>query len=161
MHDDDDFPRITCGVIPIRLGVLDTEPADPDVQREVFFEITDQLFDYVGAAMKSKDSMQAVRIMAQGERVMREYIEVGFDLLEPLQRQLRDTVLTLCRMSRRYFIKRALTCSKEQQPFYDDYMKSGKLDGPGAAEDFEAVERHLDEGRALFDDLYHKGQVVW
>jgi hypothetical protein len=158
---DDDFPRITCGVIPIRLGPLDTGPADLDVQREVFFEISQQIFDFVEAALRNKDSHAALRIMARGEQVLAEYIEIGFDLLEPLQRQLFDTVVTVARMSRRLFIKRALTCSKEQQAFYDERIKSGKFDGPGAVEDFEAVERYLDEGRALFDDLYRKGQIVW
>jgi hypothetical protein len=58
------------------------------------------------------------------------------------------------------FYQSALTCSEEDRPFFDDYIRAGKLEGPGAVEDYEAVEAHLDFGKKLMDGLVRKIRVV-
>jgi hypothetical protein len=156
-----DDPEVTCGCLPIFLTEEDRfKLVDENIQLEVFLEITGRLMGYVEAALKEPDPWKPIRIMAQAERLLGEYIEYNFHLLMPLQRQLQDTVFTAHRMARRFFIKRALTCSKEDQPFFDDYIRAGKLEGPGAVEDYEAVERHLDFGKKLMNGLVRKTRVV-
>jgi hypothetical protein len=158
MRDAD--PEVTCGCLPIFLSDEDRfKLVDEGIQLEVFLEITSKLLEYVETALKEPDPWKPIRIMAQAERLLAEYIEFNFHRLMPLQRQLQDTVFTAHRMARRAFIRRALTCPKEDQPFYDAFIKAGKLEGPGAVEDYEAVERHLDFGKKLMNGLVRQNNL--
>ena len=153
MSDD---PHFRYGTLPIFEKVF---PPDPNTHRVTFLDIGHQILEHLETAVKNKDERMAFRVMAKGERILNEYVAEGFSLCEPLQRQLQDSVFFSLRVMRREFIRRALTCAKEEQPQFDAFIKSGKLEGPGAVEDYEAVERHLDEGRALFDDLRRKSKI--
>jgi hypothetical protein len=148
MHDND--PQVTCGclLIPLYPGEKD-EPVRLDVQRDVFDEIYGQLWDYLNAAYNNRqDRWQAVRIIIQAEKLIAEYLDWGFDLLIPLQQVLHQ----LFRVERRIFIRRALLCREEDRPIYKEALKKWDVDAD-AADDFRVVERHLNQGRALFDDL--------
>jgi hypothetical protein len=154
---DDDDPAFYYGVLPICVFSEDEgKPPDPTTHREALLDISGQIIEHVEAALKRKDSQAAFRIMAKAERIVAEYIAEGFFLFEPLQQQLRDGVYLWFRVMRREFIRRALT---EDRPEFDAFIKSGKLEGPGAIEDYEAVERYLDEGKALFDDLHKRRKL--
>jgi hypothetical protein len=104
MRDD---PEVTCGCLPIFLTDEDKyKLVDEDIQLEVFLEITGKLIEYVEAALQERgDPWKPIRIFAQAERLLGEYVEYNFHRLMPLQRELRDTVHTACRMARRFFIK--------------------------------------------------------
>jgi hypothetical protein len=159
MRDAD--PEVTCGCLPIFLSDEDRfKLVDEDIQLEVFLEITSKLLEYVEAALKERgDPLKPIRIFARTERLLAEYVEYNFHRLMPLQRELRDVVHTACRMARRAFIKRALTCPEEDQPFYDDFIRAGKLEGPNAVEDYRAVERHLDFGKKLMNGLVRQNNL--
>jgi len=118
------------------------------IQLDVFSEIYEQLFEYLAAAYKNReDRWQAVRIIIQAEKLIAEYLEVGFDLLIPLQEVLHQ----LFRVERRIFIRRALLCREEDRPIYTEALK--RWDGVDASEDFRAVEAALERGKDMFADL--------
>jgi hypothetical protein len=166
MRDDDDLP-FTHSVLPICLSPEEMdEPVDPDTQRIAFFDITGQIIEHLSAALKKvkEDPWAAVRVMSRGERILSEYTEVGFDKMEPIQRDLNDTLNKIWRMERRRIIKYALTCQPHEIAEYQKLLQEPWLNasprGPEhAAEDFKAVEKHLDDGCALFDDLHKRRKL--
>ena len=124
------------------------------VEWDAFEQVSERYIELMEVALKSDDVWEPIRVMARAERIMELYAAMWNDRwFPPLQRQLQDALYTAHRIARRLFIRRALTCSKEQQPHNDAMMKSGAWEGRGAIEDFDAVERHLDEGRRLLDGL--------
>ena len=123
-----------------------------------FLEITDQLFDHLERALRHRhDPMRAIRVMAAGERVLAEYTAQGFHRLEPLRVDLALTVHAAFGMSRRFFIKKALTCSKQEFAKYQQSVREfGWTYSGEAAEDYDAVIAHLDYGKALFADIIER-----
>ena len=72
-----------------------------------------------------------------------------------IRAQLAQTVDGAYRMARRFFIKQALSCSREEHPTYIKSLREfgWSLGDPEVAEDYAAVLAHLDFGKALFDDI--------
>ena len=139
MKDD----PIHCSILPFNpFDYWDRSPVDPAIQR-------DELWDCLNAAYRNReDRWQAVKIIIQAERLVAEYMEFGCDSFLPLQEVLHD----LFRVERRLFIRRALLCREQDRPTYKEALKKWDCDAD-AADDFRVVERHLSEGRALFEDL--------
>lgn len=142
-------PEVKCGCLPFPLYPDEAdEPVRLDVQSEVFDEIYQQLWDYLLAAYQNRDDRwQALRIIIQAEKLIAEYTRQGFYLLNPLAEVLN----LLFRAERRIFIRRAVLCREAERPIYKEALK--RFEGPDALADFDAVQRHLDEGGPLFDDL--------
>src|SRR5262249_1987544 len=157
----DEDPALTCSIYRPRPYEWDNGgPAHPDAQLAAFKEITDQLFEHAYAALKDRDDHWKVfRIIARAERLLGIYTSENFDHLLPIHRELQNTLHLAFRIVRRAFIRRALTCPEDQRAAYDEYIRSGKLEGPDAVADYEAVEKHLDEGRALYDDLHRRSKI--
>jgi hypothetical protein len=156
MYDDD--PEVKCGCLPFAIIPWEKDlPPEPRTHRHVFAEISSQLLDFltdaVAAAKAGGDCLKPIRIMVQAEKLIDEYTREGWFMLDPLQTDLQSTILLAHRAARRELIRRALTCAAADRPYFDGILRSGKLDGPGAVEDFRAVEAHIDEGRSLYDDL--------
>ena len=159
MRDQKDLPEFCCSVLPFsHLDYYDTSPPAESSQRSAFLEITDQLFDHLERALRHRhDPMRAIRVMAAGERVLAEYTAQGFHRLEPLRVDLALTVHAAFRMSRRFFIKKALTCSKQEFAKYQQSVREfGWTYSGEAAEDYDAVIAHLDYGKALFADIIER-----
>jgi hypothetical protein len=135
---------------------------------ETFQEVTGQFIKAATEALKNEreamkrgeaeDDWETFRLMARTEKLMRFYMSMGYGkkYLEPMQRMLRETLYTGFRMYRRVFIKRFLTCGEDEFPARCAELKemreknrSDKNEG----EDFTAVERHLKEGKRLFEGL--------
>jgi hypothetical protein len=152
LFDEDGDPALRYGSLPFCFTDPDA-PINPEAHRLTFLDVGHQIIEHVEAALKRKDDRAAFRMMAKGERIVAAYVAEGFFLFEPFQQQLRESVYLSLRLARREFIRRALTCPEDRRPFYDEFIRSGALEGPGAVEDYEIVERHLDEGKALWDDL--------
>jgi len=148
MAEDD--PEINCSILPFNpLDYWDRSPVDLNIQREAFDEVYEQIFEYLLAAYKNrKDHWQAVRIIIQAERLVAEYMGFGFTLFQPLQEVLHQ----LFRVERRIFIRRALLCREEYKPTYKEALKRWDVDAD-AMDDFRAVERALERGGAMFEDL--------
>jgi hypothetical protein len=167
MRDDDDSP-FTYSVLPFCLSPEERDlPPHPNSHREPFFDVTRQIIELLSAALKERnDVWKPIRIMIQAERLIGEYTSEGFSLLLPIEQDLRETLRKAWRIERRIFIKRALSCPPEQIPEYREYLKEEWLSAspwghPGdAVEDFRAVEQHLKEGQALFDDLHKRRKLV-
>jgi hypothetical protein len=159
---DDDIPSITCGVLPFSFShfdPLDDRPALPSAQRDAHDEICKQLFHYLQIALQAKDDgMRPFRIMATAEKLLAEYVDADFDMLEPLRADLAHTVRVAARMARRFFLKRAFSCSAETYPFYQQALREfdWHLGDPMLAEDYQAVRAHLDYGRALFAEIHRR-----
>jgi hypothetical protein len=160
MRDD---PVIDCHVIPINPIIGDNSPPDPGVHREVFLEITSQLIDFLSEALKERDDPnRPLRIIAQAEKVIGMYTSIGFYLLDPIQRDLQDTLHTAWRMARRQFIRRALRCQPHEIDTYVRHFRELGWKGAEAMEDFRAVESALGQGVSIFEDLRrdHRSRVV-
>jgi hypothetical protein len=130
-----------------------------DIQRGALDEIATQIFEYVEEALKQRDPWAAASIMAKGEKVIATYTAEKFDQLLPLQQALQATLHTFWRMARRRFIRAALRAPAYEYELYQQDFKSGMFDGEDALEDWHAVEAHLDEGRALFNDLHRRSKL--
>jgi hypothetical protein len=161
MRDDE----VMCDVVPLRpddeFERRCVEWVKERVEWDAFEEVSGQYFRLMEEAMKSDDVWEPIRVMARAEKLMRLYISMfGHDRwLPPLQRQLQDALYIAHRKARRVFIRAALTGRKEETP-YDRDLESGKWDGrPDTEEDRRAVERHLNEGRRLFEGLYERSKV--
>jgi hypothetical protein len=162
--NDDDLP-FTYRVLPICLSPEERDlPAHPDSQREAFFDITGQIIEHLSAALKKtkEDPWAAIKVIVKGERIVAEYVEEGFDLLAPIQRDLQDTLHTAWRMARRQFIRRALRCQPHETETFIRYFKEFDWKGAEAMEDFRAVESALARGVSIFEDLRrdHRSRVV-
>jgi hypothetical protein len=145
-------PEVTCGCLLLRFPGEEDEPIKLDVQRNVFDEIYGQLYRYLLAAYQNReDHWQALRIIIQAEKLIAEYQDWGFDLLNPLQEVLHQ----LFRAERRIFIRRALLCREQDRPIYKEALK--RWDGPDGADDFRAVVAALDCGASMFADLRRWG----
>jgi hypothetical protein len=140
--------EVMCGCLLLRSPGEKVGPIKIDIQKDVFDEIYIQVFDYLQAAYRNReDRWKAVRIIIQAERLVAEYVDFGFYLLNPLAEVLHR----LFRAERRVFIRRALLCREEDRPIYKEALK--RWDGVDASDDFRAVERALYEGASMFDDL--------
>jgi hypothetical protein len=155
MRDDE----LTCNVLPFSPIAGDTDPPEPVAHHEVFFEITGQLIDLLGEAVKERDHKRGLRIMVNAERLIGEYTREGFYLLLPLQRDLRDAIYRAHRSARRLFIRKALLCPPEQKAQYQKDFEELGWRGFDAIEDFHTAVRHIEEGRALLDDLRYRCKV--
>jgi hypothetical protein len=148
MRDDD--PEISCSIFafnPFDPG--DRSPVDLDIQLDAFDEVYEQIWDCLNVAYQNReDRWQAVRLIIQAEKLVTEYIGYGWTLMQPLAEVLHR----LFRAERRIFIRRALLCREEYRPIYKKALERWDCDAD-AADDFRVVVRHLDEGRALLDDL--------
>ena len=129
-------------------------PVPEETQRQVLDEMMSQLFEVVEEALKQTDPWAAVKIFANGERIVARYIAVNFTILEPLHQALLATLETFWRMARRQFLKRALKAPDHEYQFYLDTLREGWLDGEGADEDFRCAERHVDEGARLMEGIW-------
>jgi hypothetical protein len=155
-----DIPEIRCSLLtfsPADFGV--PGPAVPDFQRAAHDEITAQLFDYLEKALQNKDDpWQAIKVIANGERILAIYVNAACDRLEPLRADLARTLHVAARMARRFFIKKAFSCSNEDYPKYNKWLREfgWSLGDPLVAEDYKAVRAHLDFGKALFADIHRR-----
>jgi hypothetical protein len=133
-----------------------------------FFDVTRQILEHLSAALKKvkQDPWAAVRVIVKGERIVAEYVNERFGLLEPFQRDLNDTLNKIWRMERRRVFKRALTCPDHEIAEYKKILREPWLNASPrgcpehAAEDFEAAKRHVDLGVSLFGDLHCRSKTV-
>jgi hypothetical protein len=136
------------------------KPPDEETHRFVFFEIMSQLIEHVEAALNERDDVwKPIRIMVQADRLIEEYTIEGFVYLLPLQQRLQRAIYTACRMARRAFYRRALTCPPNEVAKYQADLQAGFLWDEKAEEDFAAAERHLADGTRLMDGLWRKTQA--
>jgi hypothetical protein len=154
VRDDTGGTKLVC--LPLEAKVVPT----PEAECVAFIDITDQVIESISLALQSKgDPWRAIRVMASAEQIMDLYASHRFISFLPLQRQLQATLHSVWRMTRRRFIRAALRAPDHEYELYQRDFKSGIFDGEDALEDWHAVERHLDEGRALFDDLHRRGKL--
>jgi hypothetical protein len=107
--------------------------AEPEIIRlAVCIEFSRQLFEY--ATLKDRDALQIIR-------------------------QLQTTLDWAFRIERRIYIRRSLTCSKQDTPMYQANLHLWDGPGPTATEDFRAAEAHLDQGADLFEGLRRRSKV--
>jgi hypothetical protein len=158
MRDDDDI-RIGYSVLPFNpLNFWDTSPVYPAIQRQALEDTARQIIDCLSEALKRKDDpWLAMRVIVRGESIVANYVRHRFETMEPFQRQMQGTIHKLWRCARRQFIKRALKAPDHEYQKYLATFREGWMDGPDALEDFQAAERHLDEGLSLFSDLRKNG----
>jgi hypothetical protein len=165
MRDNDDDLPFMYSVLPICLSLEERYlPVHPDSQRQAFFDVTGQIIEALSVALKKtkEDPWAAVRVIVKGERIVAEYVDEGFDLLEPFQRDLQDTLHTAWRMARRQFIRRALRCQPYETETFIRHFRELGSSGAEAMEDFRAVESALMRGVSIFEDLRrrHRSRVV-
>jgi hypothetical protein len=98
--------------------------------------------------------LAALKRFARAEKVIAQYTDVNFTMLEPMQQALQATLHTFWRIARRQFIKRALKAPDHEYSLYLDTFREGWLDGKDADEDFRAAERHVDEGARLMEGIW-------
>jgi hypothetical protein len=135
-------------------------PVPEQTQRQVLDEIASQLFEVLEEALKRRDDpWRAISIIARGERLLAQFTAVNFTMLEPFRRQVQATLHKQWRVARRRFIRAALKAPDHEYQSYLNTFREGWLDGPDALEDFQAAERHVDEGRRLFEGLWERGKV--
>jgi hypothetical protein len=108
--------------------------AEPEiVRRAVCMEFSRHLFDY--ATLKDRDALQIIR-------------------------QLQTTLNWAFRIERRIYMRRALTCSKQDVPAYKASLELWDGPGPTATEDFAAATAHLEQGADLFEGLRRRSKAV-
>ena len=169
MRDNDDDLPFMYSVLPICLSPEERDlPPHPDSERQAFFDVTGQIIEALSTALKKakEDPWAAVRVIVKGERIVAEYVNERFGLLEPFQRDLNDTLNKIWRMERRRVFKRALTCPDHEIAEYKKILRESWLNvsprgcPEHAAEDFEAVKRHVYHGVNLFGDLHCRSKTV-
>ena len=107
--------------------------AEPEIiRRAVCLEFSRQLFEY--ATLKDRDALQIIR-------------------------RLHSTLNWAFRIERRIYMRRALTCSKQDVPAYKASLELWDGPGPTATEDFRAAEAHLEQGADLFDGLRRRSKA--
>jgi hypothetical protein len=154
VRDDTGANVLVC--LPLEEKVAPT----PEAEHVAFIDLTGQVIESISLALENKfDPWRAITVMAGAERLMDLYASHGFTSLLPLQRQLQATLHTAWRMARRRFVRAALRAPAQEYEAYQATFKSGMFDGPDALADWHAVERHLDEGRALFSDLHRRSKI--
>ena len=136
------------------LPFIPDQPTAPsfDTQQEVLDNILAEFVSAMTAAEKAKDPMEAVRIMVRCEKILDAYTSEGFTMLTEYQRELQSALDCCFRTLRRKIIRDALLAP---QKLYDAVYRDelDRIDGPGAADDFHAVEAHLDFGQSLNEGL--------
>jgi hypothetical protein len=125
----EDNPQLTRSVLPFSPSVL----AEPEIiRRAVCMEFSRLLFDY--ATLKGRDPLQTIR-------------------------QLQTTLNWAFRIERRIYMRRSLTCSKQDIPVYQAKLQQWDGPGPTATEDFRAAEAHLEQGADLFEGLRRRSKA--
>jgi hypothetical protein len=138
----------------------DPWPPSRETQECVLHDIKAQFVEYMTLAAQDPDPWVAIRIMANCERVLDAYTKERFTMLRPTQRELQADLHKVWRMARRKFIKRAMLSPPDEFPVYLANARDPELglDGLDAIADCDAVERHLNEGVPLNEDLLKRAK---
>jgi hypothetical protein len=107
--------------------------AEPEIiRRAVCMEFSRCLFEY--ATLKDRDALQIIC-------------------------QLQTTLNWAFRIERRIYMRRALTCLKQDIPVYKGNLQLWDSPGPSATEDFVAATAHLEQGADLFEGLRRRSKA--
>ena len=124
--------RDTDGVVPFCPSDKQVLAEPEIIRRAVCLEFSRYLFEY--ASLKDRDALQIIR-------------------------QLQTTLNWAFRIERRIYMRRALTCSKQDIPAYKANLQLWDGPGPTATEDFLAATAHLDQGADLFEGLRRRSKA--
>jgi hypothetical protein len=149
MRDDNDDPEFDIGVTLSRKSHL---PPARWVEQEVHDEILRQLFHFLRTALKADDWRKALRIMLAAEKLIGQYIDAGFYILEPMQEELESHLHIAARCVRRRIIKLALRDPADE--IYSDLMRGLVHDDAESRQDLYAAKQHLDKGVRLLAGLW-------
>jgi hypothetical protein len=160
----DDYNRTAPNIVPPKDPEYDLSVwLNPDchlppprwLEWEVFEEITRQSMHFLRRALRNTDDPgQALRVMARAEKLIGQYVDAGFYLLEPILESLQEHLYIAARMTRRHIIRCALRCPDDK--VYANEMQKLMRDDAEALEDARAAERHLAEGTRLMEGLWRK-----
>jgi hypothetical protein len=137
---------------PIRLDPNYHLPPPRWLEYEASDEIMRQLIHFLTRAIKNRhdDPGQMLRVMVRAERLMSEYVDAGFYLLEPELERLRSHIRIAGRMARRHIIRCALRGDERYVRDMHDMVR----DDEASREDVAVAEKHLAEGTRLMVGLW-------
>jgi hypothetical protein len=159
MHDDDEFnicihhdPDRHLPPTPIRIDPNYRLPPPRWLEREASMEIMRQTFHFLHRAIKNrdKDPGQMLRVMVKAEKLMGQYVDAAFYMLEPELEQLQAHILIAGRMARRHVIRCALRGDERYVADMAEFVR----DDEASREDVAAAEKHLAEGTRLNEGLW-------
>jgi hypothetical protein len=122
------------------------------LEREASMEIMRQYIHFLTRAIKNRDDDpgQMMRVMVRAERLMSEYVDAGFYMLEPELLSLQSHIRIAGRMARRHIIR----CALKGDEVYARDMQELVHDDDESREDVKAAEKHLAEGTRLMEGLW-------
>jgi hypothetical protein len=154
MRDEDDLPEFYCSILNIvpRCDLHKSMP--PEIEAQIYLEISAQLIEYLTEALKHKDDPhKAIKVMVRADKILGAYMAKEprpLPLLAPMKAGLEATLHIAARMARRNVIRWAMRgneyCAREVHKVIGDDDES--------REDVRAAERHLAEGRRLMEGLW-------
>jgi hypothetical protein len=122
------------------------------LEHEACWEIMRQYTHFLKRAIRNRDDDpgQMLRVMVRAERLMSEYVDAGFYMLERELEALREHIRIAGRMARRHIIR----CALRGDEAYIRDMQEFVRDDEMSREDVRAAEQHLAEGTRLMLGLW-------